>query len=83
MKDESLHSRLIPVDQSIQYLPRHTVSEEKKDAALQGQRLSARAVEPAVNGSGPIRLYDINGSFLGIYKQQEETGAIIPVKVFS
>ncbi|MGG3279666.1 tRNA pseudouridine(55) synthase TruB [Paenibacillus solani] len=83
MKDESLHSRLIPVDQSIQYLPRHTVSEEKKDAALQGQRLSARAVEPAVNSLEPIRLYDINGNFLGIYKQQEETGAIIPVKVFS
>ncbi|KOP67681.1 pseudouridine synthase [Bacillus sp. FJAT-18019] len=83
MKDETLHTRLIPVDQSIQYLPRHTVSEEKKDAALQGQRLSARAVEPAVNSSEPIRLYDINGNFLGIYKQQEETGAIIPVKVFS
>lgn len=83
MKDESLHSRLIPVDQSIEYLPRHTVSEEKRDAALQGQRLSARAVEPAVRSSEPIRLYDIDGNFLGIYKQQEDTGAIIPVKVFS
>lgn len=83
MKDGSLYSRLIPVDRSIQYLPRHTVSEEKRDAALQGQRLSARAVEPAVNGSEPIRLYDIDGNFLGIYKQQEDTGAIIPVKVFS
>lgn len=83
MKDGTLHTRLIPVDQSIQYLSRHTVSEEKRDAALQGQRLSARAVEPAVTSSEPIRLYDQTGNFLGIYKQQAETGAIIPVKVFT
>lgn len=83
MKDGTLHTRLIPVDQAIHYLPQHTVSEEKTDAALQGQRLSSKAVEPAVDSSEPIRLYDIKGNFLGIYKRQEETGAIVPVKVFS
>lgn len=83
MKDETLHTRLIPVDQAIDYLPKHTVSEEKTDAALQGQRLSSRAVEPPVDSSEPIRLYDIKGNFLGIYQRQEETGAIVPVKVFS
>lgn len=83
MKDDTLHTRLIPVDQAIDYLPKHTVSEEKTDAALQGQRLSSRAVEPPVDSSEPIRLYDIKENFLGIYKRQEETGAIVPVKVFS
>lgn len=83
MKDQTLHTRLIPVDQAIDYLPKHTVSEEKTDAALQGQRLSSRAVEPPVDSSGPIRLYDIKENFLGIYQRQEETGAIVPVKVFS
>ncbi|KZS43701.1 pseudouridine synthase [Paenibacillus glucanolyticus] len=83
MKEGTLHTRLIPVDQAIHNLPEHTVSEEKKEAALQGQRLSSRAVEPAVDSSEPIRLYDIKGNFLGIYKRQEETGAIVPVKVFS
>lgn len=83
MKEGTLHTRLIPVDQAIHNLPEHTVSEEKTEAALQGQRLSSRAVEPAVDSSEPIRLYDIKGNFLGIYKRQEETGAIVPVKVFS
>ncbi|GAB6931453.1 tRNA pseudouridine(55) synthase TruB [Paenibacillus sp. JCM 10914] len=83
MKEDQLKSRLIPVDQAISFLPKHTVADEKREAALQGQRLSSRAVEPTVDSQGPIRLYDAKDDFLGIYKIQEETGAIVPVKVFS
>ncbi|WP_342576771.1 tRNA pseudouridine(55) synthase TruB [Paenibacillus sp. FSL M8-0142] len=83
MKEGQLQNKLIPVDRAVSHLPAHTVSDEKAEAALQGQRLSARAVEPLVEGDEPIRLYDSQGSFLGIYKRQAESGAIVPVKVFS
>ena len=47
MKDDILHTRLIPVDQAIDYLPKHTVSEEKpmlpcKDSACPQERWSRR-----------------------------------------
>lgn len=63
-------------------MPKHTVAEEKKKAALQGQRLSLRVVAPEVKSSGDFRLYDLQGEFLGIYAL-EATGAIAPVKVFA
>ncbi|AIQ47815.1 pseudouridine synthase [Paenibacillus sp. FSL R7-0273] len=78
----TLESHLIAADEAIAHLPRHTVIEEKKKAALQGQRLSVRYVAPSVTDSGDFRLYDSEGEFLGIYKL-DETGAIAPVKVFA
>ncbi|MGM1045240.1 tRNA pseudouridine55 synthase [Paenibacillus uliginis N3/975] len=83
MEDGTLSSRLIPVDEAIVHLPAHTVTDEKRNAALQGQRLSARAVDPPVDHSECIRLYDREDRFLGIFQRQEETGAVVPVKVFS
>ncbi|MEK3684551.1 MULTISPECIES: tRNA pseudouridine(55) synthase TruB [unclassified Paenibacillus] len=78
----TLEEHLIAADEAISHLPRHTVAEEKKKAALQGQRLSLRFVAPEVKGSGDFRLYDLQGEFLGIYAL-EATGAIAPVKVFA
>lgn len=83
MDDGTLGSRLIPVDEAIVHLPAHTVTDEKRSAALQGQRLSARVVNPPVDHTECIRLYDSEDQFLGIFQRQEETGAIVPVKVFS
>ncbi|MFC7679559.1 tRNA pseudouridine(55) synthase TruB [Paenibacillus sp. GCM10028914] len=83
MADGTLGSRLIPVDEAIVHLSAHTVIDEKRSAALQGQRLSARAINPPVDHSDCIRLYDSEKRFLGIFQKQEETGAIVPVKVFS
>ncbi|WP_054956119.1 tRNA pseudouridine(55) synthase TruB [Paenibacillus dakarensis] len=83
MADGSLHSRLIPVDEAISHLHAHTVTDEKRSAALQGQRLSAQVVSPPVKTSDCIRLYDSADKFLGIFRKQEESGAIAPVKVFS
>ncbi|AIQ13298.1 tRNA pseudouridine(55) synthase TruB [Paenibacillus durus] len=82
MANGSLQEFLIPADEAIHHLPAHKVADEKKAAALQGQRLAARFVAPEVLVDGPIRLYDLQGSFLGIYKR-EETGSIAPVKVFA
>lgn len=80
-EDGTLEAHLIPADEAISHLPRHTVSEEKKKAALQGQRLSSRHVIPEAVNSGPFRLYDLQENFLGIY-QLDDSGAIAPVKVF-
>ncbi|AIQ42031.1 tRNA pseudouridine(55) synthase TruB [Paenibacillus sp. FSL R7-0297] len=78
----TLEEHLIAADEAISHLPKHTVAEEKKKAALQGQRLSLRVVAPEVKSSGDFRLYDLQGEFLGIYAL-EATGAIAPVKVFA
>jgi len=78
----TLREHLIPADEAISHLPKHTVMDEKKKAALQGQRLSSRFVAPEVKASGQFRLYDLQGEFLGIY-ELEDTGAIAPVKVFA
>lgn len=78
----TLESQLIPADKAIAHLPMHTVMEEKKMAALQGQRLSSRYVAPEVKEAGQFRLYDLEGLFLGIY-ELETSGAIAPVKVFA
>jgi tRNA pseudouridine55 synthase len=82
MVEGTLHSHLIPVDEAIPHLPAHTVSEEKTSAAIQGQRLSYKSVSPEVLGDEPIRLYDTEHRFLGIFQRQIETGAIAPVKIF-
>lgn len=78
----TLEDHLIAADEAISHLPKHTVMDEKKKAALQGQRLSSRFIAPEVKTTGQIRLYDLQGLFLGIY-ELEETGAIAPVKVFA
>lgn len=78
----TLEDHLIAADEAISHLPRHTVMDEKKKAALQGQRLSSRFIAPEVKATGHFRLYDLQGEFLGIY-ELEDTGAIAPVKVFA
>lgn len=78
----TLEDHLIAADEAISHLPRHTVMDEKKKAALQGQRLSSRFIAPEVTATGHFRLYDLQGEFLGIY-ELEDTGAIAPVKVFA
>jgi tRNA pseudouridine55 synthase len=78
----TLEDHLIPADEAIAHLPKATVMEEKKKAALQGQRLSSRFVAPEVKQTGHFRLYDPQGLFLGIY-ELDENGAIAPVKVFA
>lgn len=78
----TLQSCLLPIDRAVQYLPAHTVQEEKLQAALQGQRISPYAVKPAAKRGDVIRLYGPAEQFLGIFRVGEETGAITPVKVF-
>ncbi|WP_379147717.1 tRNA pseudouridine(55) synthase TruB [Paenibacillus sp. sgz500992] len=78
----TLDEHLIAADEAISHLSRHSVMDEKRKAALQGQRLSTRYVAPEVKQAGHFRLYDLQGVFLGIY-ELDDTGAIAPVKVFA
>ncbi|WP_342435858.1 tRNA pseudouridine(55) synthase TruB [Paenibacillus sp. FSL L8-0436] len=78
----TLDEHLIAADEAISHLSRHSVMDEKRKAALQGQRLSTRYVAPEVKQAGHFRLYDLQGEFLGIY-ELDDTGAIAPVKVFA
>lgn len=82
VREGELQSRLIAVDEAVSHLPASTVAEEKVKAALQGQRLSRAVVQPTVEPGEIIRLYSPERKFLGIYRSEEETGAIAPVKVF-
>lgn len=78
----TLASGLIPVDEAVNHLPAHTVQEDKVKAALQGQRLSHSVVHPSATPGDTIRLYSPEQQFLGIYRADETTGAVTPVKVF-
>lgn len=77
-----LQSHLIPVDQAVNHLPPHIVQADKVKAALQGQRLSSTVVDPQVVKGSMIRLYGPEQQFLGIFRVEEETNAVAPVKVF-
>lgn len=80
--DGTLQEALLPVDEAVRHLPAHTVHETKLKGALQGQRLSRNAVEPPALPGSLIRLYSPDQVFLGIYKSDETTGTVSPVKVF-
>ncbi|WP_379126622.1 tRNA pseudouridine(55) synthase TruB [Paenibacillus sp. sgz500958] len=82
VSEGNLEDHLIRTDEAIAHMPAHKVMDEKKKAAIQGQRLSTRHVAPEVKEQGHFRLYDLQGTFLGIY-ELEDTGAIAPVKVFA
>src|SRR5690606_2068437 len=78
----TLEEHLIPVDEAVNHLPAHRIPEERVKQALQGQRLSSRLLEPPARFGENIRLYGAAGQFLGIFRGEESTGAITPVKVF-
>lgn len=59
----TLDEHLIAADEAISHLSRHSVMDEKRKAALQGQRLSTRYVAPEVKQAGHFRLYDLQGEF--------------------
>ncbi|CAM2890648.1 tRNA pseudouridine(55) synthase TruB [Paenibacillus sediminis] len=82
MKEDRLEEYVIRMDEAISHLPAHYVPEEKKAAATQGQRLSSKIISPQVTTFEPIRLYAPDGQFLGIFKKEDDSGAIAPVKVF-
>lgn len=82
MNEGTLAEALIPVDEAISSIPAHKVGEEQTKGALQGQKLSARLLEPPVEKPGLLRLYAQNGTFLGIFERDELKPTVRAVKVF-
>lgn len=78
----TLQEHLIPMDEAIAHLPAHTIAEDKSHQAVQGQKISGRAVIPEVEEPGTIRLYSPEGQFYGIFERQASETFIRPVKVF-
>ncbi|MHA7963078.1 tRNA pseudouridine(55) synthase TruB [Paenibacillus sp. CAU 1782] len=79
-----LEGRLIPADQGISHIPAGTLPPWAAKKALLGQKLPLDAAEvtETLNQDGLARLYDGNGTFLGIYRSDVEAGLFVPVKVF-
>lgn len=82
MNEGTLAEALIPVDEAISSIPAHKVGEEQTKGALQGQKLSARLLEPPVEEPGLLRLYAQDGTFLGIFERDELKPTVRAVKVF-
>lgn len=82
VQNGTLQEALLPVDEAVRHLPAHTVHESRLKGALQGQRLPRSAVEPPAAPGSLFRLYSPEQVFLGIYRSDDETGTVSPVKVF-
>ncbi|WP_145046363.1 tRNA pseudouridine(55) synthase TruB [Paenibacillus xylanexedens] len=82
MAVNTITEAFIPVDEAIDFIPSHTVNDELAKGALQGQKLSARLLEPPVEQPGLLRLYTQDGTFLGIFERDELKATVRAVKVF-
>ncbi|WP_153978029.1 tRNA pseudouridine(55) synthase TruB [Paenibacillus xylanilyticus] len=82
MSADTLAEVLISVDDAVDYMPAHKVPEDNTKGALQGQKLSARLLEPPVEQPGLLRLYAQDGTFLGIFERDEHKPTVRAVKVF-
>ncbi|WP_211745901.1 tRNA pseudouridine(55) synthase TruB [Paenibacillus sp. Marseille-Q4541] len=82
VEDGTLSNYLIPTDQSIWNFPSHTIDGEHERSVLQGKKVSASYVQPAIEQEGLFRLYSEEEQFLGVFQWDAESGIITPVKVF-
>ncbi|WIV20825.1 tRNA pseudouridine(55) synthase TruB [Paenibacillus polygoni] len=81
-ENDTLSKYLIPTDQSIWHFPSHTIESEQERSVLQGKKVSASYVQPALKEEGLFRLYSKEEQFLGIYEWDAESNTITPKKVF-
>jgi tRNA pseudouridine55 synthase len=72
---------LIPIDRALEHFPAAALRPEWSDRARSGQKL------PGESGTwprteGPVRLYDADGAFIGIYRMHTGGRVWIPEKLF-
>lgn len=81
-KEGTLQSKLMSVDEAVDYLPAYTITEMTMNRALQGQTIDPQYLAPSIEkGVELLRLYGPNQQFLGVFRLEENRG-IRPVKVF-
>ncbi|WP_183598716.1 tRNA pseudouridine(55) synthase TruB [Paenibacillus phyllosphaerae] len=85
-RNGELEERLIPADEPLDYMPSGEVGEITAKNALQGKRILFRYIksaQPPEEIDALMRLYAEDGTFLGLFEPERETGTMKPVKVFT
>nr|WP_116187374.1 tRNA pseudouridine(55) synthase TruB [Paenibacillus taihuensis] len=85
MESGELSSKLTPADQAIDHFPRATVSDHNVQRAFQGKRigLSYLLENEPFEADSIIRVYGEDGTFAGLFEQDQETASLKGVKVFT
>ncbi|ANF96567.1 tRNA pseudouridine(55) synthase TruB [Paenibacillus bovis] len=92
-----LEQHLIPADQAMSGLPSFAVDHGVYKSTLQGKKIDKQYIHPVEDSSvsgtslseelqqnhmGLFKLYGPEQIFIGIFREDEQTGQIVPVKVF-
>lgn len=85
MASGDLVSKLTPADQAIDHFPRATVSSDNVQRAFQGKRIALHSLleHDPFESNAIIRLYGEDGTFAGLFEQDQETASLKGVKVFT
>nr|WP_090574478.1 tRNA pseudouridine(55) synthase TruB [Paenibacillus sp. OV219] len=85
MASGELASKLTPADQAIDHFPRAAVSSDNVQRAFQGKRISLSSLleHDPFDSDAIIRLYGEDGTFVGLFEQDQETASLKGVKVFT
>ncbi|MFC5702086.1 tRNA pseudouridine(55) synthase TruB [Cohnella faecalis] len=78
----TLENRLLRADRLLVHLPHTTAASPESEYALQGKALQAIRLRPVPDSEGIWRVYRSDGTFIGLFDYNRETGALRPVKVF-
>ncbi|GFN31847.1 tRNA pseudouridine(55) synthase TruB [Paenibacillus xylaniclasticus] len=84
-QDGHLQSRIMSVDRALLHMPEAIATGRAAEMALQGRKISAERLSGAKSllPHQPVRLYDSNRRFLGIFEWNDEQRLLSPVKVFN
>ncbi|WP_127531684.1 tRNA pseudouridine(55) synthase TruB [Paenibacillus kobensis] len=84
-QEGELQSRLLPADQALTHMPEVTAFDRAAEMALQGRKIAPEKLSEinSLLPREPVRLYDSNRRFLGVFEWNEEQRLLSPVKVFN
>jgi len=84
-REGALPSRLLPADRALTHMPEVTAIGKAAEMALQGRKIAADKLPDlqSLLPNEPVRMYDNNGRFLGVFEWNDENRLLSPVKVFN
>lgn len=83
LRDEGRLSEVIlPVDRMFEAFPAVVLKPQREKTGYNGNPLKKTDVEPEDEQSGQVRVYDCQGTFVGIYEYRQEQRQYRPVKMF-
>lgn len=94
-QEDRLDDIMIPMDQAISHIPSYAIDQDNERRVLQGQKISLTHITPLkldetsksvivgdMGTQDQIRLYSQNRQFLGIFRMDQQTQLLKPIKVF-